>query len=199
MYVETMNLESYPVKAHSSPDGEAYVGGPKPATHSWRIDYTDSNGFTKWVIYKSEFSNPVAEIPLGELRIMEKRMEKPHKITAVKFGLIYKQEEPGGDWVRFAPNDKDPRPELWLEGKFTDLYFDVWRKNAYEGHFDPFKLIRGYSKDQASQVAMAEKQKYIADLEGKLTQERIEKENLILKNNALLAQQKANEQSKVKK
>ena len=196
MYVESMDLNSYPIKAHSSPDGEAYTGGPKPASNAWRIDYKDSNGFTKWQIYKSDFSGPVAELPLAEIRIMEKRMEKPYEITAVKMGLICKQEEPGGPWIRFAPNDKDPRAELWFEGEFTNLYFDVWRKNAYEGHFDPFKLKRGYSKENASKAEIAEKQKYIANLEEKLNQERIEKENLIAKNNALMAQQKENSKGK---
>jgi hypothetical protein len=186
MHVEDMDLNTYPVKAHSSPDGEAYVGGPKPATNTWRIDYVDSNGYAKWIFYKGELSSAVAEIPTSEIRILEQRMEKPSRITGVKFGLISKQEEPGGPWVRFKPNDKDPRAELYYEGKFTDLYFDVWRKKAYDGHFDAFKLIRAYSKDKAAQVELNEKQKYISQLEEKLAAGELEKQNLIIKNNALM-------------
>lgn len=191
MHVEDFDLSSYPIKAHSSPDGEQYIGGPRAASPIWRIDYVDSNGFAKWEIYRGEHSSPVAEIPRDEIRILEKRMKSPHRITSVKFGLIYKQEEPGGQWVKFKPNDKDPRAESYFEGNYTDLYFNTWRKAAYEGHFDPFKLTRAYSEKEAIKRDVEAKDKYIKDLENKINEERTNSERLIEKNNALMQEQKA--------
>ena len=186
MYVEEMDLSSYPVKAHSSPDGNRYVEGPKPATHVWRVDYEDSNGYTKWEFWRAERSSPQAEIPYDEIRILEKRMQKPHKITAVKFGLIYDQKEPGGPWEAFHPNDKDPRAEKYYIGDYTEKYMTIWRKAAYDNHFDPFKLTRAYSKEDQVKRELDAKEKYIKDLEEKVVAERTKNQELILKNNDLI-------------
>ena len=76
-------------------------------------------------------------------------MLKPRQLTRVSMGLFYFQEEPGGEWKKFKPNDKDPRAELFYEGDYTQLYMEVWRKRAYEGEFDPYKLTKAYSKEEA--------------------------------------------------
>jgi len=185
-----MQLENYPIKAHSNPDGEMYIGGPKPASHIWRIDYVDSNGYAKWIFYRGELSNPVAELPIEEIRIMEKRMEKPHRITSVKFGLIYHQEEPKGPWVRFDPNDKDPRAKLYYEGNYTELYFSTWRKAAYNGHFDPFKLTRAFSEKESARQNLEAKERYAKELEDRLAAERLKNEQLLENNKALLEEAK---------
>jgi hypothetical protein len=180
MFVEDMDLQSYPIKAHSSPEGDRYVDGQRPASHIWRIDYTDSNGYAKWEIWHAERSSPAAQIPYDEIRVLEKRMQKPHKIVAVKFGLTHEQQEPGGPWVPFHPNDKDPRAEKFYEGNFTTLYMDQWRKIAYEGHFDPFKLTRAFSKEKEAAKELAEKDRLLKDMEDRLNQERNKNQALAL-------------------
>lgn len=189
MHVEDMDLRSYPYTAHANPDGESYPE-PKPASNRWRIDYTDSNGYAKWQMLVGGFDTKWAEIPPEELLLAEKRMEKPAKITAVKMGLVSKQEEPGGPWVRFAPNDKDPRAELWYEGDFTELYFSKWRKKAYEGHFDALKLTRGYSETQKAKRSVEEKDAELKELQAKLLAAEQEQKRLIGKNNELMQQVK---------
>lgn len=173
MNVEEMDLSAYPVTATMDPEGNAYPK-PLPATNCWRVDYTSRNGFAKWEFYKSELSSPVAEIPAEMLRTMEKRMDNPVKITGVRFGMIYHQEEPGGPFVRIKPNDKDPRAELFYEGSYTDKYMNEWRVKAYEGYFDTLKLTRGYSKESKLNGELADAKKKLAAMEAALA---VEKQN----------------------
>lgn len=154
MFVEDMDFASYPIKASKDSEGNPFLGldnkpCPRPASPTWRIDYTDSEGKARWEFYKDELSGSVAEIPPRMISIIEKRMKNPIKITRVSMGLFYFQEEPGGEWKKFKPQDKDPRAELFFEGNYTSMYIDEWRKKAYEGEFDPYKLTKAYSKEEA--------------------------------------------------
>lgn len=167
MHAEDMDLRSYPVKVVQSPDGNSYPE-PKPASHVWKINYTNSAGVILHEFYKSEMSSPVAEIPGSEIRIIEKRMIKPHKIVGVFFGLLYEQQEPNGEWVKPYPQDKDPRPEKFIEGEFTKLYMEDWRKRAYEGHFDTLKLTRAYSKEAAQAAELTAQKQELEKLKQQL-------------------------------
>lgn len=173
MNVEEMDLSAYPVVATQDPEGNPYPK-PLPATNCWRVDYTSRNGFAKWEFYKSEISAPVAEIPAEMLRTMEKRMDNPVKITGVRFGMIYHQEEPGGPFVRIKPADKDPRAELFYEGDYTDKYMNEWRVKAYEGYFDNLRLTRGYSKETKLNTELRDTQARLKAAESALA---VEKQN----------------------
>lgn len=171
MHAEDMDLKSYPVKVLQSPDGNPY-DAPKPASHVWKINYLDALGVIRHEFYKAEMSSPVAEIPGNEIRIIEKRMLKPQKIVGVFFGLLYEQREPGGEWVKPYPQDKDPRPEKFHEGEYTKLYTEDWRKRAYEGEFDTLKLTRAYSKEKAQAEELAAKNAELERMKVLLEQEK---------------------------
>lgn len=180
MQIEDFDLKSYPSKATQSPDGNQYET-PEPSTHTWTVSYLDGKGLTRHEQWSAEKSSPVAEIPPQEIRAIEKRMDRPQRILAVKFGLYYFQEEPGGDWRLFEPNNKNAAPGGWYEGDYTKKYMDDWRKKAYEGHFDPFKLTRTQSREELAQQKTAEAERY-----NKTLQERI----LALEKNEAFIKQK---------
>lgn len=168
MHAEDMDLSSYPVKVTQSPQGTRYQK-PTAATNVWRIDYTNSLGEIRHVFWKSELSSPAAEIPEYEIPKLEKQMDRPQKIVAVFFGLLWEQEEPGGQWIKPNPNDKDPRANKFYEGDYTRQYMEVWRKNAYSGdNFDTLKLTRSWSKEQELREEQFKKDKEIALLREQL-------------------------------
>jgi len=168
MHAEDMDLSSYPVKATRSPQGKVY-DKPKPATHVWKINYLNSIGEIRHDFWKGEIADAVSEIPEHEILVIEKRMIKPQKIVSVSFGLMYEQEEPGGEWKKPHPNDKDPRAEKFYEGDYTRLYMEVWRKNAYQnGEFDALKLTRSFSKEAQLENEKRSKDQEIENLRRQL-------------------------------
>ena len=171
MHVEDMDFWSYPTKAVRSPDGSPYLA-PQPATNIWKVNYLNSDGEIRHEFYKAELSSPVAEIPADEIRVIEKRMIKPEKIVGVFFGLLYIQKEPGGEWVKASPNDKDPRADKFYEGDYTRLYMEQWRKRAYETEFDTLKLTRAYSKEDKTRLDLEAKARELEETKKKLEIER---------------------------
>ena len=170
MFVEDMDFGSYPVRSGKDSEGNPYESEGKistqPASSTWRVDYVDSDGKARWEFWKTESSGATGEIPHAEIRIIEKRMIKPRQISRVSMGLFFFQEEPGGEWKKFKPSDKDPRAELFYEGDYTRLYMELWRKKAYEGEFDPYKLTRAFSKEEAQRqelIQLKQQNKMIQD------------------------------------
>ena len=176
MFVEDMDFGSYPSRSFKDSEGNPFEseGKPisRPASSTWRVDYVDKSGISRWEFWKTEQAGALAELPPEAVRIIEKRMKNPNKINRVSMGLFFFQEEPGGEWKPFKPNDKDPRAEMFYEGDYTRLYMEEWRKRAYESEFDPYKLTRSFNKEEAQRQELEQLRRQNKIIQDQLASER---------------------------
>ena len=163
MLAENFDMQTYPVQEDGvGLDGKS-IG--MPATRFWRIGYLDKQGLDKWFTWS--LSSPSHRIPEKDIPIIEKTM-KASKIVTVRFGCMWIQEEEGGDWKETQLSKSAPEPRHYFEGTYTDLYFQLWRPEAYKYTKDLFEYKRPTSKDESLRAGLSLKDSTIKSQEAEI-------------------------------